>query len=92
MAGVNRMFEELDALKRELGRLVDKNAAEAASASREKLGEAGKLMGNLLEEIEQAVVREEQHFEDIISSRPVMSVAAAFLAGLALGYAVRRRP
>jgi ElaB/YqjD/DUF883 family membrane-anchored ribosome-binding protein len=92
MAGANRLFEELDALKGELGRLVETNAAEAVSASREKLDEAAKVMRGLLEEIEQAVVREEQHLEDLVSSRPVISVAAAFLAGLALGYAVRRRP
>lgn len=92
MPGTSRLFEELDALKDELGRLVERNTADAVSASREKLDEAGKLIGGLLEEIEQVVVREEQNFEDLVSSRPVLSVAAAFLAGLALGYAVRRRP
>jgi hypothetical protein len=92
MSGASHLFEELDALKDELGRLVERNTADAVSASREKLDEAGKLIGGLLEEIEQVVAREEQHFEDLVSSRPVLSVAAAFLAGLALGYAVRRRP
>ena len=92
MAGANRLFEELDALRSELGGLVDRNTAEAVSASREKFDEAARVIGGLLEEIEQTVVREEQRLEDLVSSRPVISVAAAFLAGLALGYAVRRRP
>jgi ElaB/YqjD/DUF883 family membrane-anchored ribosome-binding protein len=92
MSYARQLGEELDRLRSELGRLIDTNAADAVSGSREKIDEAAKMIGGLVDEIEQVFAREEQQIEDFISSRPVMSVAAAFLAGLALGYVVRRRP
>jgi ElaB/YqjD/DUF883 family membrane-anchored ribosome-binding protein len=91
MSYTHRLGEELDSLRNELGRLVDESAAAAVSASRDKIDEAAKLLGGVMDEIEQLVAREEEHIETLISSRPVMSVAAAFLAGVALGYALRRR-
>ena len=91
MSYARQLGEELDHLRSELGRLIDTNAADAVSASREKIDEAAKVIGGLVDEIEQVFAREEQQIEDFIASRPVMSVAAAFLAGLALGYVVRRR-
>jgi hypothetical protein len=92
MSYASRLGEELAALKDELSKTVDEHATEAVAASREKLEELATTVGSLLEEIEQAVSREEQHVEELISSRPILSVAAAFLAGLALGYVARRRP
>ena len=91
MSYTHRLGEELDTLRVDLTRLVDENAAAAMSASREKIDEAAKMLGGVMDEIEQLVAREEEHIEDLISSRPVMSVAAAFLAGVALGYVLRRR-
>jgi ElaB/YqjD/DUF883 family membrane-anchored ribosome-binding protein len=91
MSYTHRLGEELDSLRNELGRLVDESAAAAVSASRDKIDEAAKLLGGVMDEIEQLVAREEEHIETLISSRPVMSVAAAFLAGVALGYVLRRR-
>ena len=92
MSYASRLGEELAALKDELSKAVDDGAAEAAAISREKFEDLTRIVGGLLEEIEQAVSREEQHVEELISSRPILSVAAAFLAGLALGYVARRRP
>jgi ElaB/YqjD/DUF883 family membrane-anchored ribosome-binding protein len=91
MSCTHRLGEELDTLRVDLTRLVDENAAAAMSASREKIDEAARMLGGVMDEIEQLVTREEEHIEDLISSRPVMSVAAAFLAGIALGYVLRRR-
>jgi len=91
MSYTHRLGEELDTLRVDLTRLVDENAAAAMSASREKIDEAAKMLGGVMDEIEQLVAREEEHIEDLISSRPVMSVAAAFVAGVALGYVLRRR-
>jgi ElaB/YqjD/DUF883 family membrane-anchored ribosome-binding protein len=91
MSYTHRLGEELDTLRNELSKVVDENASAAVSASREKIDEAAKLLGGVMDEIEQLVTREEEHIETLISSRPVVSVAAAFLAGVALGYVLRRR-
>jgi ElaB/YqjD/DUF883 family membrane-anchored ribosome-binding protein len=91
MSYTHRLGEELDTLRRELSRLVDENGAAAVSASRERIDEAAKLLDGLMDEVEQLVAREEERIETLISSRPIMSIAAAFLTGVALGYILGRR-
>lgn len=91
MSYTHQIGEELSSLKDELSKLVGENADAAVSASREKIDEAARLLGGLMEDVEQFVGREEEQIESFISSRPVVSVAAAFLAGMALGLVLRRR-
>jgi ElaB/YqjD/DUF883 family membrane-anchored ribosome-binding protein len=91
MSPAQRLGEELDNLKDELCRLATDNTAAAVSASREKIGEAAKLLGGVMDDIEELVRREEENVEHIISSRPIVSVAAAFVAGIAVGLILWRR-
>jgi ElaB/YqjD/DUF883 family membrane-anchored ribosome-binding protein len=88
---VQRLADELASLREELSSLAGEGVAAAASTSREKLDDASKLLGEVMENIEEIVVREEENVENFISSRPLASVAAAFLAGLAVGFVLRRR-
>jgi len=88
---INRLAEELANLKSELATLAGENATSALSASREKIDEASKLLGGVMDDIEQLVAREQEDIENFIASRPLTSVAAAFLAGLAVGFVLRRR-
>jgi ElaB/YqjD/DUF883 family membrane-anchored ribosome-binding protein len=88
---MQRLAEELAGLKDELAALAGDNAAAALSASREKIDEAAKLLGGVMDDVEQLVAREGEDIENFISSRPLTSVAAAFLAGLAVGFVLRRR-
>jgi ElaB/YqjD/DUF883 family membrane-anchored ribosome-binding protein len=88
---MHRLADELASLRDELASLAGERATAAVSASREKIDEAAKLLGEVMEDIEQIVVREEESVENFISSRPLASVAAAFLAGLAVGFILRRR-
>jgi ElaB/YqjD/DUF883 family membrane-anchored ribosome-binding protein len=88
---MRRLAEELAGLKDELAALAGDNAAAALSASREKIDEAAKLLGGVMDDVEQLVAREGEDIENFISSRPLTSVAAAFLAGLAVGFVLRRR-
>lgn len=91
MSYSRHLGEELDSLRNELSALVGENASAAMSASREKIDEATKLLRGMMDEVEQMVAREEEQIETFISSRPVTSVATAFLAGVALGYVLGRR-
>jgi ElaB/YqjD/DUF883 family membrane-anchored ribosome-binding protein len=91
MSHAKRLGDELDNLKDELSRLATDNTAAAVSASREKIGEAAKLLGGVVDDIEELVRREEENIEQIISSRPIVSVVAAFVAGIAIGFILRRR-
>lgn len=91
MSYTHQIGEELSSLKDQLSRLAGENADAALSASREKIDEAAKLLGGVMEDVEQFIGREEEQIESFISSRPLVSVAAAFLAGMALGFVLRRR-
>ena len=86
-----RLSEELANLKDELVSAAGETAAEALSASREKVDDAAKLLGGVIDDIEQLVAREEESFEKLVAERPLTSVAAAFLAGMAIGFILRRR-
>jgi ElaB/YqjD/DUF883 family membrane-anchored ribosome-binding protein len=91
MSYAQRLGEELDSLKDELSRLASENASAAVSASREKIDAAAKMLGDAMGDIEEFVGREEENIEKFISGRPLVSVAAAFLAGIAVGVILRRR-
>lgn len=91
MSYAHQLGEELNGLKDELSRLVGENADAAVSASRERIEDAAKLLGGVMDDVERFVAREEENIESFISSRPVVSVAAAFVAGLAIGFMLRRR-
>lgn len=91
MSYAHQLGEELSILKDELSKLAGENADAALSASREKIEEAAKLLGGVMDDVEQLVAREEEQIENFITSRPVVSVTAAFLAGIAVGFILRRR-
>lgn len=88
---MQRLAEELSNLRDELGSLAGEQVATAASASREKIDGAAKVLAEALQDIEQFIAREEENLENVISSRPLTSIAAAFVAGLAIGLIVRGR-
>lgn len=88
---IHRLAEELATLKEELAALAGENASAALSASREKIDDAAKLLGGVMDEIEHFAAREEENVETFVAARPLVSVAAAFLAGLAVGAMLGRR-
>lgn len=88
---MHRLADELAGLREELTSLAGEGTAAAMSASREKIDDTAKLLGEVMANIEEIVVREEENVENFISSRPLASVGAAFLAGLAVGFILRRR-
>ena len=88
---MERLADELATLKDELGSVARDQLSAAASASREKLDGAAKFLTEALHDIEQLASREEENLESAISARPLASVAAAFVAGLAIGLVLGRR-
>ena len=91
MSYAHRLGEELNSLKDELSKLIGEKADTTVSASRERLEDVAKVLGGVVDDIEQFVGHEEERIEGLISSRPVMSIVAAFAAGLAVGLILRRR-
>ena len=88
---IQQLADELSGLKDELGPIVRDHVSAAAASSREKLDGATKIIGEALQDIEQLCAREEEQLEAAISSRPLASVAAAFVVGLAVGLILRGR-
>lgn len=91
MSHTHRLGEELEVLKDELSKLAGDKITAAMSASRERIDEAAKLLGGLLDDLEEVVAREEEDIEAFIRSRPIASVAVAFVAGIGIGLMLRRR-
>ena len=91
MSYTQRLGEELNSLKDELSKLAGDNAAAAMSASRERIDEAAKLLGGVMDDVEQLVAHEEENIDQFIAGHPIVSVAAAFLAGMAVSFVLRRR-
>ena len=87
---IQGMADELASLRDELGSLAAEHASAAMSTSRDKIEGAAQHIGETLQELEQLFAREEENLENIISSRPLASVAAAFVAGVAIGLMLRR--
>jgi ElaB/YqjD/DUF883 family membrane-anchored ribosome-binding protein len=88
---IQQLADELASLKDELGSVARDHVSAAAASSREKIDGATKFFDDTLRGIERLLAREEEHLESAISSHPLASVTAAFVAGLAIGLILRRR-
>ena len=88
---MQQLADELASLSEELSAVARDHVSSAASASREKIDGVTKLFGDALHDIEQLVASEEENFESVISSHPLVSVSLAFVTGLAIGLILRRR-
>jgi ElaB/YqjD/DUF883 family membrane-anchored ribosome-binding protein len=91
LMSIQQLADELAGLKDELGSVARDYVAATATGSHEKIAGATKFLDEALQDIEQFVASEEEHLENAISSHPLASVAAAFVAGLAIGLILRRR-
>ena len=90
MVRSSELGNELDALKREMSRLLSTPADEMLDAANNH-GEA--LAGQIkdsLSELGATLSSEEEHVEKMIAERPVVALASAFVLGIAIGFMLRR--
>jgi ElaB/YqjD/DUF883 family membrane-anchored ribosome-binding protein len=86
----SELGDELQALKREMSRLLSTPADEMLDATKNH-GEA--LAGQIkdsLSELGATLSSEEEHVERLIAERPIAALASAFVLGIAVGFMLRR--
>jgi ElaB/YqjD/DUF883 family membrane-anchored ribosome-binding protein len=82
--------DELLALKADAARLLGTASDEMLKASCERADSVAEQLKSALDELGQAVSREEKQIEALVAERPVAALACAFAVGLAVGLALRR--
>jgi len=86
----SELGNELEALKREMSRLLSTPADDMLNAANNH-GEA--LAGQIkdsLSELGATLSAEEEHVERLIAGRPIAALASAFVLGIAIGFMLRR--
>ncbi len=86
----SELGNELEALKREMSRLLSTPADDMLNAAKNH-GEA--LAGQIkdsLSELGATLSAEEEHVERLITERPIAALASAFVLGIAIGFMLRR--
>lgn len=86
----SELGNELEALKREMSRLLSAPADDMLNAAKNH-GEA--LAGQIkdsLSELGATLSSEEEHVERLIAERPIAALASAFVLGITIGFMLRR--
>ena len=86
----SELGNELEALKREMSRLLSAPADDMLNAAKNH-GEA--LAGQIkdsLSELGATLSSEEEHVERLTAERPIAALASAFVLGIAVGFMLRR--
>jgi ElaB/YqjD/DUF883 family membrane-anchored ribosome-binding protein len=81
---------ELQALKRELSRLLDTTPNDMFDAAKSHADAFAEQIKTAVSELGETLGEEEEHIEQLIAERPIAALASAFALGLAIGFMLRR--
>jgi ElaB/YqjD/DUF883 family membrane-anchored ribosome-binding protein len=82
--------DELQALKGELSRLLNTDSDDMFEAAKQQVEALGDQIKTALSDLGETLGQEEDRIGDIISDRPVATLASAFALGLVAGFMLRR--
>jgi ElaB/YqjD/DUF883 family membrane-anchored ribosome-binding protein len=82
---------ELQALKREMSRLLDTTADDVFDAAKSRAEALAEQIKTAVSELGETLGEEEEHVEKLIAERPIAALASAFALGVAVGFMLRRR-
>src|ERR1700676_1140466 len=92
----NRMFDsselrdELQALKGDVSRLLNTTSEGIFDASRNRPEALADQIKAALNDLGETLSEQEDHVENLISERPITSLASAFALGVVVGFMLRR--
>jgi len=86
----SEMKDELQALKGEVSRLLNTTGEGIFDASKSHAEALAEQIKAALNELGETLSEQEDHVENIISDRPITSVASAFALGVVIGFMMRR--
>jgi ElaB/YqjD/DUF883 family membrane-anchored ribosome-binding protein len=88
MFGSSDLGDELLALQGEVSRLL--NAEELFDSSKDRAAALADQIKAALNDLTKTLGEQEGHLENLISDRPVASLASAFALGVVVGFMLRR--
>jgi ElaB/YqjD/DUF883 family membrane-anchored ribosome-binding protein len=82
--------DELEALKRDVSRLLNATSDGIFNASKSRAEVLADQIKAALNDLGEILGEEESHVEKLISDRPITSLASAFALGVVTGFLLRR--
>jgi ElaB/YqjD/DUF883 family membrane-anchored ribosome-binding protein len=90
MFDTGRMSDELKALKVDVARLLSTAGEEMFETSRNRTEVLADQIKAALAELGETINEEQEQLHDLITERPVASLASAFALGVVVGFMLRR--
>jgi ElaB/YqjD/DUF883 family membrane-anchored ribosome-binding protein len=82
--------DELQALKGDVSRLLNTTSEGLFDTSKNHAEALADQIKSALNDLSETLGEQEVHLEDIISERPITSIASAFALGVVVGFMLRR--
>jgi ElaB/YqjD/DUF883 family membrane-anchored ribosome-binding protein len=86
----SELGDELEALKRDVSRLLNTTSDGIFDASKSRAETLADQIKAALNDLGEILGEEESHVEKLISDRPITSLASAFALGVVIGFLLRR--
>jgi ElaB/YqjD/DUF883 family membrane-anchored ribosome-binding protein len=83
--------DELQALKGEVSRLLNSHGDEMFDAAKSRADALAHQIKTALNELGETLSEQEEHVGNIVSERPITTLASAFALGVVVGFMLRRQ-
>ncbi|MCK1710709.1 MULTISPECIES: hypothetical protein [unclassified Bradyrhizobium] len=90
MFDTGRMSDELKTLKVDVTRLLSTAGEEMLDGSKDRAEALAQQIKTALAELGEAVGEEQELLHDLVTGRPIASLASAFALGVVVGFMLRR--
>lgn len=90
MFGSSELKDELHTLKSDVGRLLNTASEGIFDTAKNRTVELADQIKAGLNDLSETLNEQEDHLDNIISDRPMTSLASAFALGVMIGYMLRR--
>jgi ElaB/YqjD/DUF883 family membrane-anchored ribosome-binding protein len=86
----NELRDELQALKSDVSRLLNTTRDGIFDASKNHAEALADQIKAALNELGETLTEQEDHIENLVSDRPITTLASAFALGVVVGFTLRR--
>jgi ElaB/YqjD/DUF883 family membrane-anchored ribosome-binding protein len=90
MFDASELRDELQTLKGEVSRLLNTTSEGIFDTSKNRAEALADQIKSALNDLSETLGEQEEHLEDIVSERPITSLASAFALGVVVGFMLRR--
>ena len=90
MFNSSELRDELQALKSEVSRLLNTTSEGILDASKNRAEALADQIKAALNDLGETLSEQEDHVENLMSDRPITSLASAFALGVVVGFMLRR--